>query len=89
MAAVFQNGCYAMKYFLSLLLNLTELFNFNDLYIKVYVFDDANSDSDLQKWIGWTFTSLLAYFCKLAKEANPQCMVNLHLDAMKACDTSM
>ena len=43
MAAVFQNGCYAMK----LLLNLAELLDFSDLYIKLYVFDDAKSDFDL------------------------------------------
>ena len=55
MAADFQNGCYAMKKFLLLLLNLAELVDFSDLYIKLYVFDDAKSDSDLKKWIGWTY----------------------------------
>ena len=71
MATVFQNGCYVMKYFLSLLLNLIELFDFNDLYIKLYVFDDAKSDSDLQKWTGYTFTHLLAYFCNLPTRQTP------------------
>ena len=41
-----------------LLLNLAELLDFSDLYIKLYVFDDAKSDSDLKKWIGWTYTHL-------------------------------
>ena len=53
MAAVFQNGCYAMK------IIIVELLDFSDLYIKLYVFDDAKSDSDLQKWFGWTYTHLL------------------------------
>ena len=34
---------------LLLLLNLTELMDFSDLYIKLYVSEDAQSDSDLQK----------------------------------------
>ena len=55
MAADFQNGCYAMKKFLLLLLNLAELLDLCDLYITLYVFEDAKSDSDLKKWIGWTY----------------------------------
>ena len=34
------------------MLNLTELLDFSDLYIKLYVFDTAKSDSDLKNGLG-------------------------------------
>ena len=47
MAAVFQNGCYAMKIILKIAAKSQELHDFSDLYMKLYVFDDAKSDFDL------------------------------------------
>ena len=47
------------------MLNLTELLDFSDVYIKLYVFDTAKSDSDLKKWTGWTHIYSCAYFCNI------------------------
>ena len=47
MAAVFQNGCYAMNKNSIVAAKSAKLLDLSDFYIKLYVFDDAKSDSDL------------------------------------------
>ena len=71
-----------------LLLNLAELLDFSDLYIKLYVFDDAKSDSDLKNGLDG-LVPICRVFLQLTREANLQCLVNLHSNAVIACDTSM
>ena len=51
MAAVFQNGCYAIRIIMifdAKSHKLLDFINLINLYIKLYVFGNAKSDSDLK-----------------------------------------
>ena len=51
MAAVFQNGCYAIRIIMTFDAKSHRIGRFYDLYIKLYVFDTVKSYSLKMDWV--------------------------------------
>ena len=87
MAAVFQNGCYGMKIILTVAAKLLE---FSDLYIHqiIMFLMMPNLILTFKNGLDGPIPIYLR-ISAISQEGKPPCLVNLHSDAVIACDTSM